>query len=192
MTASLGSTMPIQVMESHGAAVLARTKRWVAERYAARWAEVDQRNFTTVVGLFPERVRRGRSSEVVQVRTSAHLGSKCSHCTNSQKFVLPIYLGSQTYHSLEPAGFHPTEARRQGSQISLRKVASWIDQPQVNLRSPQPRRSAYPAGIPPAAGLWRSPALSRSRRAGKSVKGRQGRRTFAWRVNCGRIAVGGL
>jgi hypothetical protein len=43
------------------------------------------------------------------------------YSTNPKKFVLPIHLGIQTYPSLEPAGFHPTEARWQGSRTSPEK-----------------------------------------------------------------------
>ena len=41
----------------------------------------------------------------------------------ARKFELLIYLGSRTYPSLEPAGFRPTEARRQGFHTSPRELA---------------------------------------------------------------------
>jgi len=48
----------------------------------------------------------------------SHLGFKRIASTNSPKFVLLIYLGSQTYPSLEPAGLWLTAARRQGSLLN--------------------------------------------------------------------------
>jgi hypothetical protein len=44
------------------------------------------------------------------------LGSKCTASTNSEKFVVAIHLGSQTYPSLEPAGlWGPRTAADSGS-----------------------------------------------------------------------------
>src|SRR3989442_4189319 len=42
-----------------------------------------------------------------------------------EESIQSIYLGSQTYPSLEPAGLWLTAARRRGSRTSLRQLASW-------------------------------------------------------------------